>query len=58
MRAIIHIYMEVPQKTLYAATLNKQKCHFFSFAKISGGKNGSCLGCWYQWEGEGVGERM
>jgi hypothetical protein len=46
------------KETLCIAILNKQKCHFIFLLQNfrTGGWNRSCLGVWYQWEGEDVGK--
>jgi hypothetical protein len=52
-RVIIHIYMEISQRTSLCSYLYlKQKCHFFLLEnQRTGGQNRSCPGWgWCQWE--------
>jgi hypothetical protein len=59
---IIHIYMEMSQGNSLYSYINKEKCYFSFFFiykyERTGGQNRSCLGGWYQWEGEGCRERV
>jgi hypothetical protein len=57
------MYMEVPQGNFLCRYLKQAKLSFLSsFFLIQNwrteGKNKSFLGSWYQWEGEGGGERV
>jgi hypothetical protein len=51
--------MEVPKETPCVAILNHKKYPLFLLQNWKiGGWNRFCLGGWYNWEGEGGGERV
>jgi hypothetical protein len=59
-RAIIHIYMKVPQLNSQCSYHKQTKMSFFFLLQNqrTGEQNWSCLGFWYQWERGRVRDRV
>jgi hypothetical protein len=59
--AIIHIYMEVPQRNSPRSYLKQAKMSFFFFLhkiREQEDRTGPAQGGWYQWERGGGGKRV